>query len=238
MDTPPSPPPKRKERPETDPLDSPNPAGQLPKRLKLSLAIAEKLDKLFDAIHDLDWTLGDFLHHVFTHQDEDKTHIPRSQRHGNIVQRYISGNTTHGVGQIIESWLTSPDGRRGVDEADLFDIETPYREIKPVRVALTAFAAQACSDFIGRESRAATDKSGGLHAHISAEDGVDEMEWSDLGDAIRAARESLQSIQQLAFHFLKIIAEPTPRSRKGVITVRKSRPRDNVSCFNHAICIS
>jgi hypothetical protein len=30
-------------------------------------------------------------------------------------------------------------------------------------------------------------------------------------------------------HFMAVVAEPTPRSRKGVITVRKSRPRDNVS---------
>ncbi|KAJ7863295.1 hypothetical protein B0H14DRAFT_2178383, partial [Mycena olivaceomarginata] len=107
---------------------SPTPTGQLPKCPKPSLTAAEKLYKLFDAIHDVDWTLGDFLHHVFTHQDEDKTHVFCSQHHGNIVQHYFSGNEMHGVGQIVQSWLTSPDSC-SIDEANLFDVETPYREM-------------------------------------------------------------------------------------------------------------
>ncbi|KAJ7704659.1 hypothetical protein B0H14DRAFT_3646678 [Mycena olivaceomarginata] len=57
---PPPPPPKRKEHPEIDPLDSPMPLEQLPKRLKPSLTIAEKLEKLFDFLrHNLDWTLSE-----------------------------------------------------------------------------------------------------------------------------------------------------------------------------------
>ncbi|KAJ7779878.1 hypothetical protein B0H16DRAFT_1830349, partial [Mycena metata] len=155
---------------------------------------------LFDLMRDLDWTLGDFLHHTFTHQDADKNHIPRSQRHGNIVQRFLSGSTNHNVAEIVHSWLTSPDGR-GVRDADMFDVETPYLELKPVRLALTAFAAQTCATYLGAEAREMVKKSSGLHAH---------------------------SIQRLAFHFMKIIAEPVPRSRKGVIVVRKSRPRDNI----------
>jgi hypothetical protein len=97
----PSPLTKRKECLELDPLDSPTPTGQLPKCPKPSLTTAEKLYKLFDAIHHVDWTLGDFLHHVFTHQDEDKTHVFCSQHHGNIVQHYFSGNKMHGAGQIV-----------------------------------------------------------------------------------------------------------------------------------------
>ncbi|KAJ7886591.1 hypothetical protein B0H14DRAFT_2229678, partial [Mycena olivaceomarginata] len=58
----------------------------------------------------LDWTISDLLHHTFTHQDADNNDIPRSQRHGNIVQRFLSGRTTHCVGEIVHSWLTSPDG--------------------------------------------------------------------------------------------------------------------------------
>jgi hypothetical protein len=53
--------------------------------------------------------------------------------------------------------------------------------------------------------------------------------WSDLGDAIQAARRTLKNVQHLSFHFMRVIAEPVPRSRKGVIALHKSRPRDNVS---------
>jgi hypothetical protein len=117
-------PPKRKAHPDRDPLDSPTPPAQLPKRLKPCLTEEEKLEKLFDFLkHDLDWTVGDALHHVFTHRAADYNHIPRSLRHGNIVQRYLSGKTTHSVSEIIHSWLTSPDGR-GVRDDEL--LSTPH----------------------------------------------------------------------------------------------------------------
>ncbi|KAJ7201497.1 hypothetical protein B0H12DRAFT_1036342 [Mycena haematopus] len=200
--TPPHLPPKRKEHPEPDPLDSPTPLGHLPKRPKLSLTNREKLDKIFDLLkHDLDWTIGDFLHHTFTHKDADNTRIPHSPRHGNIVQHFLSGRTALSVGELIRSWLTSPYGR-GVSEDELFNVDTPYWEIKPVREALTAFAAQATSDRLAKEARIAVEQASGLRAH-----------------------RTLETVQSLGFHFMKIIAEPAP---KGVITARKSRPRDNV----------
>jgi hypothetical protein len=106
-------------------------------------------------------------------------------------------------------------------------------------MALTAFAVQACSGFLVAESQAAMGRLGGLHAHIlhkPAEGSVSQIKWSDPGDTIRGARESLKSVQQLTFHFLKIIAEPTPCSRKGVITVCESHLCDNLSCFK--LCYS
>ncbi|KAK7015997.1 hypothetical protein R3P38DRAFT_2542898, partial [Favolaschia claudopus] len=215
------PPPSKRKAPPTDPLDSPAPRAALPKRVKLSSEEYEKLDRVFDLFQELDWTLGDFLHYTFTHKDSNNIHIARSQRHGNIVQRYLSGQTSHGVGRLLESWFTSPDGR-AVDDEDLFNTETPYRDINQVRIALTAFAAQTCGDELGKEARAAVEKSGGLHTRN------DEVEWQDLGDAIQQAKQSLRIIQRLTFHFMSIVAEPTPRSRSGIIDIRKSRPRDNV----------
>ncbi|KAJ7914652.1 hypothetical protein B0H13DRAFT_1611293, partial [Mycena leptocephala] len=47
---------------------TPAPLRQLPKRLKPSLCTSEKLDKIFDLFREYDWTLGDFLHHLFTHR--------------------------------------------------------------------------------------------------------------------------------------------------------------------------
>jgi hypothetical protein len=57
-DTPP-PRPKRKEHPERDPLDSPTPPAQLPKRLKPCLTDQQKLK------NDLDWTIGDLLPPIY-----------------------------------------------------------------------------------------------------------------------------------------------------------------------------
>jgi hypothetical protein len=127
--------------------------------------------------------------------------------------------------------MTSPDGRGFLSDT-LFDTDTPYIQIKPVRQALTAFAAQQCGLRIGQEARSAVKPSSGLHAKVlttrSRTDSAGEIEWSDLGEALQHASNCLQETQPLAIHFLKIIAEPAPRSRKGVLTIRKSRPRDNV----------
>ncbi|KAJ7267142.1 hypothetical protein C8J57DRAFT_1068065 [Mycena rebaudengoi] len=219
---------KRKERAPVGPQDTPSPRGQTPKRPKPCYDTAEKLDQIFSLLHSLDWTLGDFLFHTFAHQDEKNTHIPRSIRHGAIVHPFLAGLTTHTVAEIIQSWLTSPDGR-GFSDDTLFQTDVPYLQIKPVRQALIAFAAQQCGLRLGQEVRRAVKPESGLHAKVSmSQSALGSIEWSDLGTSIRQANQSLQTVQRLAVYLMNVIAEPTPRSRKGLIVVRKSRPRENV----------
>ncbi|KAJ7148144.1 hypothetical protein C8R43DRAFT_952750 [Mycena crocata] len=149
---------------------------------------------------DIDWSIGELLYHVFLRKD-DNTH--QSQRHRLIVQNFLAGKSVRTVSHIIHAWMTSPYGR-GRDEELLFETKIPYLDIGP-----------ACGKFLGSESKGAVKPAGGLHAIITAEP-VSEME-SDGDD----------DIQRLAFHFLSIVAEPPARSRDGVVTLRKSRPRDH-----------
>lgn len=73
-------------------------------------------------------------------------------------------------------------------------------------------------------------KTAGLWAVVGADIDADgNAEWADLGTAIQQANCALRENQHLAMHFLGIIAEPKPRSRKGVLNIRKSRPREHVS---------
>jgi hypothetical protein len=218
---------KRKDR-SSAPADTPSPHGQPPKRPKPSLTNQQKLDRLFDLFKELDWTLGEALHHVFAHKGVGNAPLHRSQRHGNIVENYLAGRSTYTVPGILESWLTSPYGR-GYTEAVMFDTDTPYPEIRPVRQALSAFAVQSCSDFLEHKSSAAVKSSGGLWAAIGqGKKDEKSVEWQDLRTAIQEATRNLRKNQRLAVHFLHIIAEPKPRSRKGILTVRNSRPRENV----------
>ncbi|KAJ7713349.1 hypothetical protein DFH07DRAFT_785937 [Mycena maculata] len=39
------------------------------KALNADLSVKEKLDKIFDALEDISWKLGDFMHHVFEHKN-------------------------------------------------------------------------------------------------------------------------------------------------------------------------
>jgi hypothetical protein len=112
----------------------------------------------------------------------------------------------------------------------MFDTETPYLSILPVRHALRAFAAQTCAESLQHDSSDAVKKTAGLWAVVGADNGADgSAEWADLGTAIQQANCALRENQRLAMYFLRIIAEPKPRSRKGVLTIRKSRPREHVS---------
>ncbi|KAF8147032.1 hypothetical protein K438DRAFT_1989998 [Mycena galopus ATCC 62051] len=229
-----TPPQKCKERITSAPLDTPSPQGNPPKRRKPSLDTTQKLDAVFSLLSDLDWRLGEFLHHLFSHKDGEGVRISRSQRHGNTVQNFLAGKTMFTVSHIIHAWMTSPDGR-GHDEMPLFETERSYLDIGPVRQALAAFAAQNTGDFLGSESRAAVARGSGLYASIGNEthstsdsDDDADVQWADLSDAIPRAPSHFRRIQQLAYHFLSIVAEPTARSRDGELMLRKSRPRDHV----------
>ncbi|KAF7346929.1 hypothetical protein MVEN_01445300 [Mycena venus] len=224
--------PKRKERTPGMPLETPSPTGAPPKRRKPALDTSEKLKKIFALLKDLDWTIGEFFHHLFSHKDEDNIPISRSQSHGLIVQNFLAGKTNYTVSDIINLWMTSPYGS-GHDER-MFETETSYLDIRPVRQALTAFAVQASADYLGSESKTAVKPASGLHAVIETnadlqdEEEETTIQWMDLGNAVPRAAAHFREIQRVAFHFLNVMAEPTPRSRNGVITIPKSRPRENV----------
>ncbi|KAJ7699248.1 hypothetical protein B0H17DRAFT_1256751 [Mycena rosella] len=224
---------KRKDRSAGLPMDTPSPSGQTPKRPRPSLDVRAKLHKIFDLLDEVDWTVGDFLHHMFVHADTDKKPIHRSPRHAIICQRFLSGRTTHSVARILEAWMTSPDSH-GYEDQVLFDTETLHQDIRPVRHALTAFAAQTSGDFLERESAEAVKPSAGLHTSIvvastdPSENNTITTQWADLGSAVPTASRVLKMNQRVAFYFMSRIAEPKPRSRKGILRVRKSRPRDNV----------
>ena len=218
---------KRKDRASL-PIDTPSPQGQTPKRQKPALSTHQKLDQIFNLLKDLDWTLGEALHHIFAHRDSENNQVSRSQRQGAIVETYLSGRSSCTVSGILEAWFTSPYGRHS--DQSMFETETPYLSIRPVRQALSAFAAQISADCLQRQSSDAVKKTAGLWAVVGADIDADgNAEWADLGTAIQQANCALRENQHLAMHFLGIIAEPKPRSRKGVLNIRKSRPREHVS---------
>ncbi|KAJ7108021.1 hypothetical protein C8R43DRAFT_1140157 [Mycena crocata] len=217
---------KRKER-SSLPTDTPSPQGQTPKRQKAVLGVSGKLNQLFDLLKEFNWTLGEMMHHLFVHRDSEGEKIPRTQRHGNLVETYLSGRTTHTISEILDAWLTSPYGR-GYSDQLLFETDTPYHSIRPVRQALTGFAAQSCCDFLESESNTAVAVLRRLWAETVGDDEEQSRELHDLGSAIKQSNTALAQRQRLAMAFMHRIAEPKPRSRDGVTVVRKSRPRENV----------
>ncbi|KAJ7592366.1 hypothetical protein C8J56DRAFT_739845, partial [Mycena floridula] len=97
----------------------------------------EKLTKIFGAIHDLNWSLGDFLFHAFRWQEAPGKLVSRSHSVSTTVQKFVSGNLTHYPAEIIEGWISCKDGC--VDEfkddngTDIYSTTKPYTEIRPVQ---------------------------------------------------------------------------------------------------------
>jgi hypothetical protein len=181
---------------------------------------------MFALLKDLDWTIGEFFHHLFSHKDEDNISISRSQSHGLIVQNFLAGKTNYTVSYIIDLWMTSLYGS-GTTSA--------FRDRNPVPryPAGSTGTNSLCRPSKLRLSRIGVkDRCETVDTDADAQDEEEEtaIQWMDLGNAVPRAAAHFREIQRAAFHFLSVMAEPTPRSRNGVITIRKSRPRENVSC--------
>jgi hypothetical protein len=199
-----------------------------------SLSVEDKLDKVFDLFKSLGWSLGEFMHHLFAHKD-----VHRSQRHGNIVQRYLSGRNFFNVAEILEAWFTSPDGAGNDLESEMFTLTTPYTELAHVRSVLTAFSAQIVKKKLIQDIRIAVQKSGGLHAPISRKkESADPSHpdsgvgFAELGGALMAnIRHIIEQTQGLFYQYMVALASPDIASRQGVVSLRRNRPPELVCCL-------
>src|SRR5882762_7522120 len=209
-----------------------------PKRMKTSdalLPIPQKMDKVFDFLKTLKWTVEDFLRHLFEPQNH-KTN--RSQRHGVAVKRFLSGRDRYTVANLLNALWTTSDGASN-DLSGFYCVDTPYIEIKPVRAALSSFAAQIVEVRLIQEARIAVEESSGMHASIVSEDFDSGVEWADIGASlIPTVQANLQQHQPLAFHYMRRIAEPKPQRRNGVVAVRVNRPPQLVTInpYPHFLC--
>jgi hypothetical protein len=211
-----------------------------PKRIKTSdalLPIPQKMDKVFDFLKTLKWSVEDFLRHLFEPQNH-KTN--RSQRHGVAVKRFLSGRDRYTVANLLNALWTTSDGA-GNDPCGLYCVDTPYIDIKPVRATLSSFAAQIVEARLIQEARIAVEESSGMHASIVSEDFDSGVKWADIGASlIPTVQANLQQHQPLAFHYMRRIAEPKPQTRHGVVAVRVNRPPQLVTInpYPHLLCIN
>ncbi|KAJ7580007.1 hypothetical protein C8J56DRAFT_1058311 [Mycena floridula] len=219
-----------------------DPAKPAKKKRRKNLTEDEKLTKIFGAIHDLNWSLGDFLFHAFRWQEAPGKLVSRSHSVATTVQKFLSGNSTHYPAEIIEGWISCKDGR--VDEfkddngTDMYSTTKPYTEIRPIRQCLTSFAAQMCQEKLRREARKAVDVKNGLHVTSIRQNGIDAIEtdqdWADIGASTASTTaEILKHHQPLAFHFMSVIAGQAEPDANGVIAPRKRRPIEMV--ITHAL---
>jgi hypothetical protein len=190
------------------------------------LPVSEKLDYVFDYLKTLGWDTATFLCYLFAPRNRNH---PCSSRHGGIVERFLNGRCEISVSQILEAWWTTADGC-GINSDEMYSVEIPYIQVRPVRAAMLSFTAQIIEAKLVDEAQRAIQETSGLHASVADETDNGSVQWANSGATlIPTVKIAFQTHQPLAFHYMHKITEPKPRTKNGVIAVHTYRPPELVS---------
>ncbi|KAJ3005457.1 hypothetical protein NUW54_g4331 [Trametes sanguinea] len=189
----------------------------------------EKLTSTLDHLKAINWTIADFLYHLFRLKDERGQEVRRDSRHGTIVGTFLAGGMRHTAAEVVSMWLQDQVGRpkRGTGEfAQMYSLDIPWEELRHARVALTSMSAQLCRKKMLREQRSAVRGVRGLHGSAPGLRGHRQLCWADIGqNTVMDVQDILKADQPLTWQFLMALASPAPRQDDtGAVVVRKSRP--------------
>ncbi|KAJ7886240.1 hypothetical protein B0H14DRAFT_2163910, partial [Mycena olivaceomarginata] len=188
----------------------------------------QKLETILETIQAQGWTLGCFMHNTFRTKDTKGNEIHRSPTHSQMVSIFLAGRSTTTVADILFEWMANPDGRipNFSPNSDLmYSMTVPYTIIRPVRAALTAFAAQTIGKKVAVEAENAVKLRSGLHVSVGKRHPELRLKRDDIGEATIPRVEAVfQREQPVTLYLLNNIAMRKPRVHAGVILTRKTRP--------------
>ena len=141
----------------------------------------EKLDCFFAFLQEkLKWTYGELLYHSSKGKSPGAqkklgvdgrtlvTSNPKEvKRNSSIIQHFMHGRGTYGPADILNNWMQHPYGADERHSDFMYSTSVPYVEIKPVRPALTSFAAQTVKTKMIHEAENAIKLSSGLHVAVT-----------------------------------------------------------------------
>ncbi|KAJ7717441.1 hypothetical protein B0H16DRAFT_1700968 [Mycena metata] len=186
---------------------------------------AEKMQIIFDTIQAQGWSLGEFIFNTFRSTGRD---AKRGQTHAQMASTFLGGRGRYTPSAILTCWLKSADGvlpAGSPHHAEMFSSEKPYTSIGPIRPALTSFALQTVGRFFARRAEDAIKSSSGLHASVRNKHKQEGVTWAKFGsDTISVVGGILEHHLSAAWYLMDKIAMRKPRTREGVVVVRKSRP--------------
>ncbi|RXW12685.1 hypothetical protein EST38_g13172 [Candolleomyces aberdarensis] len=151
------------------------------------LTIDDKLAIVFEAIKvKANWTFSEFIHYASKPPKKDSGSDGRSQPHAQAVSKFLKGETTHTPADVLHAWDTHPYGNvwasREEDKNDplMYSLSLPYTAIKPVRAALSLYAAQKCVKKLTAGASKAVQANNGLHASAK-KNSQHKLEWQEIG---------------------------------------------------------
>ena len=201
---------------------------KLKRTYSAGLSDDDKLENIFSLLAQYRWTIGHLLHHIFRIRSKDETF---NQQRVQSVSKFLTGECIYGPGSILDAWFRSPYGavEAGSKEEELmFNIDTPYVEIKSVHPAMSSFAAQLVRKQLSKEAEHAVRPGNGLNVFSKTEGGF--HCWADMGTmTVSSVLDSIKEHQPLTWHCVTTIATAKARKRNGVIEARRVRPIEYVT---------
>ncbi|TFK73715.1 hypothetical protein BDN72DRAFT_868943 [Pluteus cervinus] len=107
----------------------------------------------------------------------------------------------------------------------MYNLATPYPDIRDMRPGLTSFAAQVTLRKLTTEAEAAVDSKSGLHMALTKKTlEINTVEWADIGSQTpERVQQVLKTNQPLTWSLLMCLAARPPRTRDGVKVERIKR---------------
>ena len=169
----------------------------------------EKVGILLELLKEFNWTIGDLLLHLFVMESKNGKPIAPSQRHLQMVTKFLTGETMVGVSRILKAWLENSAGLPSEDNIErkmMFGLETSYLDIRYARPAITSFAAGIIRDQLIKEAQRVVKVDAGLHTFTSSRN--DQVSQYDTGACTFSdAMGIFQKIMPLAWsYFLRLAA--------------------------------
>jgi len=165
-----------------------------------------------------DYTIGDFLMEFFgSSAPHAKRATGRSLSHGQMLGKFMRGETTFRVGEVLEAFhCAAQEFRPAPDkESSLWTLSTArsYWLLKSGYSALTSYAVQIVGDRLQEEQKAATDPRAGLHVFEPRKPGEEEIKlrlsWDTYGATTLADVQAiLQKHQPVTFGYILLLAHP------------------------------
>ncbi|KAH7905521.1 hypothetical protein BJ138DRAFT_1130454 [Hygrophoropsis aurantiaca] len=216
--------------------DQDEPLTEEVKYSKAQKTSEEGLIPIFKVLANLGWTLSDMLYYMFRLQDNNGQKIHRSRQHAAYVSQYLKGRSCYGPGFLLDAWERSPDGvlpENSTDHQLMFNTAIHFMDVKPVRAALTSYAAQTMKKRLVREAENAVKPSSGLHTHVAPSKSSPErvqLQWTDIGSTtMLSVADIIKKHQPLTWEYVTAICARKPRVRNGLVEVRKTRPIEGVA---------
>ncbi|KAF7437557.1 hypothetical protein PC9H_004399 [Pleurotus ostreatus] len=193
----------------------------------------QKLETYLVLLIDHEWTIGDLLYHLFNFEAGSKKSGPlRSERHAQMVSKFLRGECDFGVGVILDLWLRSPSAipAEGVEEeGKLYLTTAEYHKLKSAWPAITTLAAHLVYKQFDKELRQVVKKKSGLHTFSTNGSPVPLDNYGS--KTFLSAVNTFKKVQPLTWDIILRLATPTPRRKAGqeVIVRRIERPPELVA---------